>query len=360
MMYEIRNPSDKQEDLYKRIAANLQQKQAYEVHLTDALVAPGTDPISIGGVSGTVQSALNSQNIRISDARAEGLGKRCVNYVAGQKWLEHTLDHYEAVEGRPEDLGQVDGFNVTLFADAKKELLGLDKRVLEIQKRIDDAKAARKNELEILHEKNKPLKERVAKNNEQLTELSGEMSALAKLLSGVKKLFAIFSTQQVKVEDADPLDFLDSHFDLGQIITDSINDSATLTFEPPEFYDFDEDMGVQVTRMHGLDDRETEAQTLLQHAVGVVRQEASEIRARSTHTGLQHQKTQNLDVEEREDISIERERVSSHSEEKTGVLSSADVRTFHRMKANWAQTCRGGSENNDDEVEKDTAPRSKI
>lgn len=293
-------PSEEQTEFFTQLHDVVKEKiDTHDYEIPPILLDYDKAPVSLEEIKEEVKQALEKQGIRTIPKEIDFLAKQSAAFLAGRKRTQEILEHYRPVEDRSSELEPIEGQDAWFFESTFELLTELDKETLPIQQQIDEAKEQKKAQLAKLEEQHVVLREKLEKNNEKVTVLKGEKSALNKLLSGIRKLLSIFSSKQVNVEQDDPVDFLDSHFDLGKIISDDVSASVTLTFTPPEFYDVEEDMDEQLVHMHGLDETENTAQKSLDKAVEIVRGSAGVIQERecSVVHELQIQKTVRPTVE---------------------------------------------------------------
>ena len=287
----LKTPKEEQMDFYSLISRfftrefnwNEQRPNPFrQIILPPSLLDFNKDPLSPPEITEAINQVLAAQNVQTTKPERDRLTQDVIAYLRGQKEILNLLEHYRPEANRSLNLEPVDGQERKLFTQSYELLVDMDHDVLDIQKQIDEAQAQRKDELETLEGKQAELRVKLEANHEKLKELKGEVSATNKLISGTQKLLRIFSDQQVVVEEVDPADFIDAHFDLPKIIGDKMAASATLSFIPPKFYDVQRDLAMQCEHLHGLEEEtiEVRAQVSLDEANTIVREAAGDVQAR--------------------------------------------------------------------------------
>lgn len=277
------NPNEELTELYTQIHDLVKNKaQSITFNIPEFLLDCNQFHYADKDIQKAIEIILKEQHIKVVPSELAAISKKTKAFLGGQKELIKILAHYKPVERRSSHLEPVDGQERKWFTKSYELLVDMDTKVLAIQKEIDDAKAQRKDELGKLEVKHAALRVQLAVNNTKLKKLKAEISATNKLQRGVQNLLGIFSEQQVVLNKTDPIDFLDTHFELHTIIKEEIQAKAQLKFTPPEFYKLEEDMEVQRERLHGLAPfLETSAKNSLDKAVELVKREATEVQTRT-------------------------------------------------------------------------------
>lgn len=288
---ETITPSEEQVHLFSRIHDALKEKiDNHEYELPARFMDYEKQPVTKEEISAAVQEALKKQSIRTVKKEEEYLSRESAAFLNGRISLEGTLNDFKPVENRSHTLEDIEGQRAQYFENNFVTLTELDAKVLEIQKQLDEAKTQKKAQLAELEKDHIELRVKLDANNTWTKELQGEKSAINKLLTGVKQLVSVFTSHQVALEQTDPLDCFDAHFDLSKAIRDNASASGTLTFLPPDFYDLEENMDEQLVRLHGLNEHEASAKYALNRAVAIVKKEAAEVQPRASEIhGLQSQ-----------------------------------------------------------------------
>ena len=349
-------PSEEQMALFKRMKNILDKKvNPHEYLLPDLLThfdivfsnetiqalneaGPIVDPKvieEVAPIKKAIEDALLNQNVRTVDRELDFLTKKAIEYLIGRKAIQDLLENYKPVENR--GTLKIKGKECAMFEETIQEIQILDTSVLDIQRRLDDARAQKQTELAKLESRRIELRGKLEENQEALTVLKGEKSALNKLIAGVKKLFSVFDRHQVKVEKEErpngqkeqeetAVDFFESHFALGTIIQDQVSASATLTFRPPEVYHLKADIDMQEHYMHGVDAVETDAQKALTGAIGIVHDEAAIVQPRSCSAALAHALEADDSLADEHEEELEHREVQVPSED-DGLTDEEDIVT---------------------------------
>ena len=195
----------------------------------------------------------------VSKKEIERLTQDAVQFINGRKAVEKILDNFKAQRS-----GKRSGHVYIESEDAVREkglifntdfriLTDLDASVLPLQRDLQKAKAQYKNELNMHEGRHSEIRSRAAQSDERVDRAKSEMSALNKLISGLKNLLGIFTGSHAQVAEEEQMAFMDAHFDLEQIIRSKVSAEATLTFTPPEYYNIAKDMMHQLERLHGVE-----------------------------------------------------------------------------------------------------------
>lgn len=238
-------------------------------------------PIPPEVIKTAIKEALTNQHVYAVDLKVNYLAKEVAGFLAGQNYLQQLLDNYTPVAERSSQITLENGQEAFYFNATFDKLQELDAEVLPIDKEIAEAKQQKKILLAEIEEEHAKLRKQVKTNNEQFRTLKKENKAVNKLLAGLGKLFSVFTNHQVIIEQEDPQDFLDSHFDLPQIIAHEVEATAQLTFAPPGFYEVGEDMEEQRVHLHGLIDSEKQAADSLHRAIDMVKEDAMLVKSRT-------------------------------------------------------------------------------
>ncbi|HAT8623090.1 TPA: DUF3638 domain-containing protein [Legionella pneumophila] len=278
-------PSEEQREFFTAVNSLVNSKINRHNYDVPATLLDFESPISLERMNEGIKQTLTTQNVRTVKKDTDSMARECSAYLVGRKALENILDHYKPLENRSSQIDPVEGQEAKFFSANFERLTKLDTEVLDIQRQIDEVKSQKKAHLGQLEEEHVVLRDKLQKNGEKVSELKGEISALNKLISGIKKVLSVFTNHQVKIEQDDPIDFLDTHLDLGAIIQSEVSATATLTFTPPEFYDLEKDMQAQFLNMHGLEETtERRSEKSFDEAATLVRETAGKFQERESLT----------------------------------------------------------------------------
>ncbi len=321
-------PSAEQVELFSALNALSKKKMnSYDYEIAERLLDFQKEPVSREEIKTAVKEVLTKLNIRTVEKEVNSLTDQCIAYLAGRKVIEQNLELGK--NGQPTtQLPIIDGKERKLFDKNFERLNKVNTELLEINKKIEEAQAQKKAQVQQLDGQLRVARTEFQQHNAAVAELQSEKTALNKILSGIKNIFSIFTNHQVKLEHSEPIDFLDNHFDLGTLIENEASASATLSFNPPEFYELEADIQVQLERMHGIDElseTESQSQKAFDRAGHLVRQNAETVMERKAQIALQQSKEEQFLTEERVEITPVLETLDTHTLESDVSLSQQET-----------------------------------
>lgn len=280
----LTTPTEDQVEFFARLqemVKNKIDKHNYEV--PSILLDYQKDPLPLKEIKVVVRQSFSKQSVRTAKGEIDFLTRKIASFLAGRKEVQNILDNYQPVENRSAQLEGKGNISCSMFPSNYDALAELDRQTFDIQKQITEAKIQKKAQLDQLKEKQVELQSKLDQSNEKAKILQDEVSALNELLTGGKELLSFLANCQVVVEEDEPADFIEAHFDLDMIIAHDISSSATLTFIPPEIYEVEREMQQQFINLHGLDEEETAAGRALDEAFALVRKEVGIVQERKPH-----------------------------------------------------------------------------